>query len=187
VLEHQVIPEFYEREQDDIPHRWISRVKASMVTLTPQFSVTRMLHEYIEHAHLPAANAYAERATNDAALAKEIRNWTNQLRVEWQHIRLGQLRFTEDAGQINANVGCWLDSIPIDAVQVQLYAEANERLPALVIELQRCRELPGSVNGFLYCGAISAERQSSEYALRVVPYHPAAIIPIENQCIHWND
>ena len=38
MLEHQVIPEFYDRDPDGIPHRWICRVKASMAGLTPQFS-----------------------------------------------------------------------------------------------------------------------------------------------------
>ncbi len=187
VLEHQIIPEFYDREPDGVPHRWISRVKSSMASLTPKFSATRMLHEYIEQAYLPAASGYAKRSAHNASLAKEIRSWTNQLRAQWYHIRFGQLRFSEEAGSTNASVECWLGNIPIDAVRVQLYCDAREHRPVSIVDLQQIRELPGSVNGFLYCGVLPAEHRPCEYALRIVPYHPDAIIPIENQCIQWND
>ncbi len=187
VLEFQVIPEFYGRDPDGVPHRWINRIKASMANLTPQFSATRMLHEYIEQAYLPAATAYAERTANDATLAKEIRTWTNQIRAEWNHIRVGQIRFTEDSGVTIVNVECWLGDVPIDAVRVQLYADGNRNQPASVIDLQKCLELPGAVNGFLYGGVITTDRPRCEYAIRIVPYHPSAFIPIENNCIFWND
>ncbi len=187
VLERQVIPEFYDRDLDGIPCRWIRRVKASMASLTPQFSATRMLHEYIDHAYLPAAAGFANRSANNAALAKEIRDWTDQLRAQWHHIRVGQLRFADEDGLTTVNVECWLDNISLDSVRVQLYAEANEHFPVSIVNLKRCRELPGSVNGYLYCGTVPTQRRPSEFSLRVVPYHPAAIIPSENQCIQWND
>ena len=187
VLEEQVIPEFYERDEDGIPHRWVTRVKSSMAMLTPQFSATRMLHEYIEHAYLPAARAFADRSANGAALAKEIRGWTNLLRAEWHHVRLGRLWFTEMDGKSIAHVECWLDDIPVAAVRIQLYAEAVDGLSVSIVNLQQSQELPGSVNGFVYSGLLPNERRASDYGVRVIPYHPAAILPIENQCIHWND
>jgi starch phosphorylase len=45
-LEFGVIPEFYDRETDGVPHRWCERVKASIATIAPRFSATRMLDEY---------------------------------------------------------------------------------------------------------------------------------------------
>ena len=45
-LEFGVIPEFYDRGDDGVPHRWCERVKASIATNAPRFSATRMLDEY---------------------------------------------------------------------------------------------------------------------------------------------
>jgi starch phosphorylase len=187
VLEQQVIPEFYDRDEDGIPHRWVHRVKWSMAMLTPQFSATRMLHEYIDHAYVPAASAYAARCEKNAALAKEIRDWTELLRAAWHHIRLGRLWYTDADGQTLAQVECWLDDIPKTAVRVQLYAEAAEGLPVSIIDLHQDRELPGSVHGYVYCGVLPAERHACDYSVRVIPYHSGALVPIENQCIYWND
>ena len=46
LLEREVVPEFYARDDAGIPQAWIERVKRSMRTLIPAFSATRMLAEY---------------------------------------------------------------------------------------------------------------------------------------------
>jgi len=48
LLGREVIPLFYERGEDGIPHRWLARVKASMERYLPRFSTARMLREYAE-------------------------------------------------------------------------------------------------------------------------------------------
>ena len=55
VLEHQIIPLYYERNESGLPSEWIGRMKHAMATLTPQFSASRMVRDYIEIAYLPAA------------------------------------------------------------------------------------------------------------------------------------
>ncbi len=46
-LEHKVIPAFYSSDESGLPSEWIRRMKASMATLTPQFSSDRMVGEYL--------------------------------------------------------------------------------------------------------------------------------------------
>ncbi|MDP9377140.1 MAG: alpha-glucan family phosphorylase [Actinomycetota bacterium] len=46
LLEEEVVPTFYEREGDAPPSAWLTRVRASMRGLAPQFSARRMLEEY---------------------------------------------------------------------------------------------------------------------------------------------
>ncbi len=186
VLEKQVIPEFYDRDEDGIPHRWIDRVKESMARLTPQFSATRMMHEYIEHAYLPAARAYAARTADGARLACEVLQWSERVSRHWNHVRIGMQRVTQEADHAKVQVECWLDDISPESVRVELYAEAKGEFPAEKVPMQACRELPGAVNGFLFCGQVGSRRPLSDYAVRVVPFHPAAFIPLENACILWD-
>jgi starch phosphorylase len=47
LLDDEVLPEFYERDEHGLPTRWIARIRASLRTLGPQFSATRMLSEYL--------------------------------------------------------------------------------------------------------------------------------------------
>ena len=54
-LEKEIIPLYYgERDANDIPVKWVQRMKESLRTITPQFSTRRMLKEYTERLYLPA-------------------------------------------------------------------------------------------------------------------------------------
>jgi starch phosphorylase len=46
LLEHEVIPLFYDRDENGVPHGWVKRMKASIRTIAPQFCATRMVDEY---------------------------------------------------------------------------------------------------------------------------------------------
>ena len=52
LLEQEVIPEFYKRDNSGIPAGWIARVRESMARLTPAFSATRCVLEYTEKYYL---------------------------------------------------------------------------------------------------------------------------------------
>jgi len=55
ILEHEIIPLYYrERSADGLPGDWIERMKESIRTLSPQFSVRRMVKEYTECMYFPA-------------------------------------------------------------------------------------------------------------------------------------
>ena len=47
ILENQLIPEFYNRDEFGIPRQWIQRVRKSMETLIPQFNTDRMVADYV--------------------------------------------------------------------------------------------------------------------------------------------
>lgn len=54
-LEQQVIPMFYDRDADGLPHRWIKRMMNSISTLAWRFSSHRMVVDYTLQGYLPAA------------------------------------------------------------------------------------------------------------------------------------
>ena len=46
VLEQQVVPLYYERDNEGLPRKWISMMKSSIATLVPEFNSDRMVEEY---------------------------------------------------------------------------------------------------------------------------------------------
>lgn len=46
LMEEEVIPAFYNRDDAGIPQAWIDRVRASMMALSPAFSAARMVRDY---------------------------------------------------------------------------------------------------------------------------------------------
>ena len=56
LLEEQLVPTFYDRGADGIPHRWLQIVKQSIRTVLPRFSARRMVKEYVRTMYQPAAS-----------------------------------------------------------------------------------------------------------------------------------
>ena len=49
-----IIPLYYDRDQNDISHEWIARIKDSLKTNIPQFSTRSMVKEYVERLYVKA-------------------------------------------------------------------------------------------------------------------------------------
>ena len=48
VLEQEIIPLYYDRGKDGIPHRWLKKIRHAMATLIPVYNTERMVAEYAE-------------------------------------------------------------------------------------------------------------------------------------------
>jgi starch phosphorylase len=55
VLHRDVVPIYYDRDQDGLPREWITRVKRAIRTLGWCFSADRMVMDYVTSAYIPAA------------------------------------------------------------------------------------------------------------------------------------
>jgi starch phosphorylase len=63
LLEHEVVPMFYDRGADGIPHRWLSVSKEAIATVAPVFSTRRMVKDYATRFYMPAAGYGDEKMT----------------------------------------------------------------------------------------------------------------------------
>jgi starch phosphorylase len=53
ILENEIIPVYYnERSADNLPVEWVARMKESIRTVSPQFSMRRMVKEYTQRLYL---------------------------------------------------------------------------------------------------------------------------------------
>jgi len=185
LLEQQVVPEFYERDGDGIPRAWVARIRESLAQLTPHFSSNRMLAEYLDRLYLPAAADFRRRGEQHLQLAKALRQWFAALRSDWHAIHWGNVEVTPAGAEHTFRVQVYLGDIPPDAVRVELYADPRSDGPARRHALQADHALSGAAGGFLYVGTVPADRPAGDYTPRVVPDHPAAVLPAEAPLIHW--
>ena len=57
LLEDKVVPLYYDRDRDGIPHSWIRVVKEAIRSVVPQFCARRMLKEYTDQIYTKAAQS----------------------------------------------------------------------------------------------------------------------------------
>ncbi len=55
LLEEEVIPLYYQRDRNGVPHGWVRMIKEAISSIVPRFCTRRMLKEYIERMYVPAA------------------------------------------------------------------------------------------------------------------------------------
>jgi starch phosphorylase len=184
-LEQQVLPEFYDRDAEGIPRRWIERLQASMSRLTMRFSSDRMVKEYVEQAYLPAADAVRRRIVDGAKLGRELYDWHLQLVEHWRGLRFGDVITERSGGCWKVTVNVCLGELPPDMIRVELFAEPVGGGEPVVIPMARVRAIPGEVNGFVFTADAPVNRPSEHYTPRIVPWHPDAFLPTEESRILW--
>jgi starch phosphorylase len=185
VLESSIVPEFYDRDAAGLPRAWLQRVRKSMSRLTPVFSSTRMMREYIEKAYLPLAAAARARQADSCAKAKVLNDWSRILHKRWPTLHIGDPAITQDDDIRRYVVPVYMGEVSSESVCVELFADAANGLPPEVVILHQEEAIPGAVNGYLYAGAVETSRPVDDYTVRAVPHHDDALLPVELPLIAW--
>jgi len=185
VLEKEVIPEFYERNEKGVPLKWLGRVRESMARLTSEFSATRAIREYTEDHYLPAASGYRERAAEDSALGVTLLHWQQEIEQHWSTVRFGPVEIKTHDGQHFFQVEVSLGALSQDQLRVELYADSVQGGEP-VHEVMTVPESGAESHGVLaYTAQVPATRPATDYTVRIIPHHPNASVPLEAGQILW--
>jgi glycogen phosphorylase len=185
LLEQQVIPEFYERDNSGVPVKWTNRIRASMAELAPPFSASRTVKEYTEKYYLQAANLYQARCQDNGRLGAEIQQWQQHITEYWSQARFGDVAVEERDNESVFTVHVYLGELSVDSVQVELYADAAEGHDVDKIIMSRDKQLPGSDGGYSYTISVPKDRPSADFTPRLIPVFSGALVPLELPKILW--
>jgi starch phosphorylase len=184
LLEREVIPEFYSRDENGIPTAWVKRMRESMARLTPRFSADRAVREYTEQRYLPAALAYRERAADKGAIGRQMVDWRHSLETKWATLHFGEVKVETKDKQHIFEVQVYLNDLDPKAVRVELYADGVNGGSPVQQEMKQ-GQAAGVPGGYVYSAAVSAARPSADYTARVIPNFAGIVVPLEEARILW--
>jgi starch phosphorylase len=187
ILEKEVIPEFYARDEHGIARGWVARMRESMGRLTPAFSTNRAVRQYTEEHYLSAAAAFLERAENRGSAGADLVAWQAELANHWSALRFGPATVEQQGEQYLFHVQVFLDDIDPDAVSVELYAEAQKDEDPIALAMSRGERPVEATSAFAYSASIPAVRPVADYPPRLVPQHVGALVPLEAPFILWHE
>jgi starch phosphorylase len=185
LLEHEVIPEFYARDEEGIPTAWVARMRESMAQLTPQFSANRTVREYTEQHYLPAAAAYHLRLADKVAIGKQMVDWQHSLEQKWAALHFGEVKVETCDEQHVFEIQVFLNELDPKAVRLELYADGVNGGAPVRQEMKRVRQRAGASGGTVYRAAVAAARPPADYTARVIPQHGGVAVPLEAAQILW--
>jgi starch phosphorylase len=184
ILENQVIPEFYTRDEHGIPTVWVARMRESMARLTPRFSANRAVREYTEHHYIPAAAAYRERSASKGAIGAQVFNWVQALEQKWAILRFGELKVVSEAGKHKFEIAVYFGDFNPDFARVELYAAGVNGGEPIRHEMLRGQKF-AEENGYIFSLEVTAARHSTDYTPRIIPKYAGAAVPLETARILW--
>ncbi|MFH2096002.1 MAG: alpha-glucan family phosphorylase, partial [Bacteroidota bacterium] len=88
MLENEVIPLFYDRNEKGIPEAWIKFVKNSIALVAPEFTTQRMLDDYVERFYNKLYDRSQVIRKGDYQMAIEIANWKKQVARKWESLEV---------------------------------------------------------------------------------------------------
>ncbi len=184
LLEQEVVPEFYARDERGIPTAWVARMRNSMASLTPRFSADRTVREYTEQHYIPRAAAYRRRAADEGAAGSQIVDWRQAVEREWPAVHFGEMKVETGGEQHVFEVEVYLNQLDPNAVRVELFADGINGDGPVRQEMERVRQFHGA-DGYFYRAAVSANRPAADYTARVIPYCDGVAVPLEAGRILW--
>ena len=182
ILENDIIPLYYGRGADGLPHAWIERMKSSLKNLSPLFSTNRMIWEYTERFYIPAAEYHARMTANGNERAKKLTEWKRFIISKWNEVRVENVDASRpgthrvgDGFEIGADVR--LGAIDPKDVCVEVYfGPLNSQR-----EISEPRNQPMRLEStkrpglYRYAGVLPCEQSGMHgYTIRVRPSHPDA-------------
>jgi glycogen phosphorylase len=185
LLEHDVVPAFYNRDSGGVPRAWVTMMGRSMTELTLRYGAVRMVREYVDRAYLPAAAALSERVADGAAAARAMEAWDRQLRQAWPGVHIGEADFTRQDSGWDVSVPIYLGDIATQDIRVEIYAEPIDGAAAEKIALAADGPVPGGTSSYFYRGKIGGTRAAGDYTVRVLPASPGVRVPTETTLIRW--
>src|SRR3569833_1999894 len=87
-LEEEVVPLYYDCNEEGFSPEWVRRSKRAMMTVIPQFNMRRVLSDYTQGLYLPAARQYRRLAANGFGGAIALADWKQRVRALWPRVGL---------------------------------------------------------------------------------------------------
>lgn len=193
ILEHEVIPQFYDRGRDGLPHRWIAKMKRSMQDVGAQFNTHRMVGDYLRKYYLGACGKFSDLTAGGQERAKSVSAWRERLERHWGGVQVekvgaGSAKTVSVGDSLTVTANVRLGKLRHDEVEVQVYHGHLSR-PGELDETHCVRMEPdGDAKDGLqvYKGELACRASGRRgFTVRVLPYHPDCVHPYLPGLIRW--
>jgi starch phosphorylase len=191
-LEEDIIPLYYGYENEQAyADKWLTFIKESIATITPQFNMQRMVKDYTNQLYVSAQQAGAAMKEEHYKAARELAIWKQHIRQRWHGVHIE----AQQSGTVETKVG---QSISLAAqVRLEGLSPADVRVEIVTgteekgqLRHPTCHPmtLTGSHghNVYRYEGTFKPIQSGHQaYGIRVLPAHLRLLDPQEMGLVHW--
>jgi starch phosphorylase len=194
-LESQIVPLFYSKGEDQLPRKWIAKVKNSMKKLGPFFNTHRMVQEYFAKYYRESYEKRVLLLDKKWMEGKKLTAWKEKIKDNWSNVKVinidtngnSKRLFVGQEFPVKAEID--LGILTPEDVEVQIYYGPieNEDNPmhnsTVVMESEEQKSKSGHFN---YSGSVICQSSGHQgFTIRIVPKHSLLINPFELDVVYW--
>ncbi|MFW6358563.1 MAG: alpha-glucan family phosphorylase [Chroococcales cyanobacterium] len=193
LLEKEVVPLFFDRDDDGIPRGWVRKMKNAIAFNCPFFNTSRMVGEYALRAYFPISDRYSVMTEDNYAATKALAKWKQNLFEHWYNMHIKSIDISEETDikvnqfvQVKAQVD--LAGLTPNDVQVELYQGPMDAHGEIVNGISVPMEHQGqdSSGCMIYTGNILYSSSGLQgLSLRVLPKNEHLSSPYEPGLVLW--
>ena len=88
LLEREVVPLYYARDEQGVPRGWLTRSKDAIATISPRFNASRMVKDYVTLYYAPASERSRELSAQGFGGAADLAAWREHVAQSWSSVEL---------------------------------------------------------------------------------------------------
>jgi len=194
LLEKEVVPLFFDRGPDSLPHGWIEMMKQSLAEICGRFNSHRMIEEYMDGYYIQAGLAHQILGVNRLARARELRDWKQKVRSLWKDVAVLDVSLPLGdrvalGGDLNVTAAIKLGGLREDEVVVDLcYGSVARDLDKMLDRDVTTMSSTGTSSDGIheFTGTIPCDETGVyAYSIRVLPFHPYLFNPLSMSLVTW--
>ncbi len=187
LIENQVAATFYERDKNGLPTHWLTKVRHTLATLSPELSADRMVSEYVNRLYMPAALSARAFAAQSYSAARELAAWVSSITANWPkvhvtHVESGGVEEPQVGDTLSIRAQVEIDGISPDDLVVEVVSGRSPGDTDFTVQSVATLTFDSHDDGkpAQYVGEIPLTRAGSfGYTVRVLPNHPLLASPAE--------
>jgi starch phosphorylase len=194
LLEKQIVPLFYNRDDNSLPREWVTWMKNCMMSMAPVYNTNRMVYEYAQNYYLPSHYRSRALASDKFRNAAELAHYVGHLRNHWGAITVENIEANtakplgvRQPLEVSADVK--LGEMSPESVRVQIYfgsLDAEGRIQdGTSVDMKHVEHL--GEGRHRYRGQVVVGNSGKHgLAVRAIPGDPALASPFVPGLIVWD-
>lgn len=193
ILEDEIVPLYYQRDENGIPRGWIAKMRASIQTVAPDYSLDRMLKDYVNKFYIPAGYLGAIVRADDFAGVHELTDWEQRVRAGWPQVSVtasgperGEMTVTRP---LHVRAAVRPGPLTPDDLAVELvygHEQDGQMADATALAMERVDDPAGPAGVLTYEAEFhTAESGKFTYGVRVRPSHANLPNPFVLGLVRW--
>lgn len=192
VLEDDVIPKFYDRNEEDIPVAWVEMQKRALMTIVPRFGSDRMVEDYARQTYFTCSDRFRLLYADNASKARSLVAWKARVQAAWSTVHIVRAnvhaRTVMKVDQtINVLVEVNTGALSADEIRAEAYYGDLDPNGLVSNGMPTRLELADTSNGVAtYVGSVTLTKSGhGGIAVRVFPWNDMLTDIAETDLMTW--